>query len=302
MLGRQCAGRARTGEGGEMSLPASDVRTSNVDEETVASFGDEWSIYPQAGLPEAELARMFEAYFGIFPWHDLPADAVGFDMGCGSGRWARLVARRVGTLHCIDASEAALGVAKRTLGNAPNAIFHHATTDSTPLPAASCDFGYSLGVLHHIPDTSAALEDCARLLKPGAPFLVYLYYRFDNRPAWYHWLWRCSDLVRRWVHRLPGRRKTRATTVIAVLVYWPLSRFARLVEMLGGDPAPLPLASYRRSSFETLRTDSRDRFGTPLEQRFTRREIEGMMRRAGFENVRFSEHAPYWCAVGTKAR
>jgi 2-polyprenyl-3-methyl-5-hydroxy-6-metoxy-1,4-benzoquinol methylase len=43
------------------------------------------------------------------------------------------------------------------------------------------DFGYSLGVLHHIPDAQKALSDCVKKLKLGAPFLVYLYYSFDNR-------------------------------------------------------------------------------------------------------------------------
>jgi 2-polyprenyl-3-methyl-5-hydroxy-6-metoxy-1,4-benzoquinol methylase len=32
-----------------------------------------------------------------------------------------------------------------------------------------------LGVLHHIPDTAAAMRDCVRKLKLGAPFLFYLY-------------------------------------------------------------------------------------------------------------------------------
>ena len=49
-----------------------------------------------------------------------------------------------------------------------------------------------------------------------------------------------------------------------------------------------------------MRTDARDRFGTPLEQRFTRYQIEAMMRDAGLIDIRFSEAAPYWCAVGLK--
>ena len=47
------------------------------------------------------------------------------------------------------------------------------------------DFGYALGVLHHVPNTQEGLNSCIKLLKPGAPFLVYLYYSFDNRPNWY---------------------------------------------------------------------------------------------------------------------
>jgi hypothetical protein len=49
-----------------------------------------------------------------------------------------------------------------------------------------------------------------------------------------------------------------------------------------------------------MRTDALDRFGTRLEQRYTRRQIEDMMRQAGLERIRFSEHEPYWCAVGYK--
>jgi len=63
----------------------------------------------------------------------------------------------------------------------------------------------------------------------------------------------------------------------------------------------VPLSFYRDHSFYTMRTDARDRFGTPLEKRFTRSQIEKMMLDAGLKEIRFSESAPYWCAVGVKA-
>ena len=100
-------------------------------------------------------------------------------------------------------------------------------------PEASQDFGYSLGVLHHIPDTQAAMTACARLLKPGAPFLVYLYYRFDNRPAWFRWVWRTSEIMRAGVSGLPARLKSLVTDVIALTIYWPLARLSWLGEQLG---------------------------------------------------------------------
>jgi hypothetical protein len=49
-----------------------------------------------------------------------------------------------------------------------------------------------------------------------------------------------------------------------------------------------------------MRTDAYDRFCTRLEKRFTRIEIESMLQRAGFEAIRFSDHEPYWCALGIK--
>lgn len=49
-----------------------------------------------------------------------------------------------------------------------------------------------------------------------------------------------------------------------------------------------------------MRTDALDRFGTRLEKRFTRSEIQKMMESVGFHDVRFNDSAPFWCAVGFK--
>ncbi len=81
----------------------------------------------------------------------------------------------MGRLNCIDPSDKALAIARKSLGEGGNAVFHCAGVDETPLAEGSQDFGYSLGVLHHIPDTQRGLNDCVRRLKPGAPFLLYLY-------------------------------------------------------------------------------------------------------------------------------
>lgn len=267
---------------------------------TVAGFGAEWSRFDQSALDEAESSTLFEAYFSVFPWSTLPPNAVGFDLGCGSGRWAKKVAPRVGHLHCVDASDEALAVARRNLTGAPNCSFHHRSVDALPFTAGSMDFGYSLGVLHHIPDTQAALDACVYALKPGAPFLVYLYYRFDNRPAWFRGLWHVSDRARRIISRLPPRRRHLVTDALALGVYWPLSRAARVLEQAGLNVDDLPLSAYRERSFYTMRTDALDRFGTQLEQRFTREEIAQMMQRAGLEAIEFRNDVPYWCAVGRK--
>jgi SAM-dependent methyltransferase len=274
----------------------------NIDPKTVSSFGDEWSRFNQDGMTSQEHAELFACYFGIFPWSELPAEARGFDMGCGSGRWAMLVAPRVEQLTCIDPAIEALNVARLKLAHLSNVKYVNSGVSDQPLPPNSQDFGYSLGVLHHVPDTSAALQDCVRMLKPGAPFLVYLYYRFDNRPFWYVFVWRMSDLLRRGISKLRPRMKSFVTDVIAACVYYPLARLSLLGERLGFVVDQWLLSSYRKTSFYTMRTDSRDRFGTPLEQRFTRVEIAAMMQNAGLEDVVFSEKFPFWCAVGRKQR
>jgi SAM-dependent methyltransferase len=270
----------------------------NVDAGVVRGFGDEWSRLDQSGLPPDERRRVFDLYFKVFPWSSLPARAVGFDLGCGSGRWAELAAPHVGTLHCIDASGEALAVARNKLRALPNIEFHHASVDAIPLPDDSMDFGYSLGVLHHVPDTAAGIAACVRKLKRGAPLLLYLYYRFDNRPPWFRWLWEVANVGRAVICRLPYRGRYAASQAIALGVYYPLARAAGALDRAGVDAQHFPMWAYRQSSFYAMRTDALDRFGTRLSQRFTRDEIHDMMTRAGLGRISFSDDLPYWCAVG----
>ena len=162
----------------------------NVDRRTVEGFGEEWAAFDQTALQPAEFDHWLTGYFWHFSVRFIPEECGRFDLGCRSGRWASGVAPRVGTLHCIDPAEKALDVAKKRLSHRPNVQFHLARADSLPLTENSQDFGYSLGVLHHIPDTASAMVEAVKRLKLGAPFLVYLYYRFDHRPVWFIALWR----------------------------------------------------------------------------------------------------------------
>lgn len=275
----------------------------NRDEKTIHGFGDEWERFDQSCLAPDEHDLLFERYFKIFPWGLLPKDSRGFDMGCGSGRWAKLVAPKVGALHCIDPSSA-LEIAKRNLSGVKNCTFHSAGVCDSVLPEGSMDFGYSLGVLHHIPDTEKGVHDCVRMLKPGAPFLLYLYYALDNRHIAYRLLWKGSDYLRRLISSLPHSLRYFVSQFLALSVYWPLARLAALMEYFGVSPekaSQYPLGFYRHLSLYTMRTDALDRFGTRLEHRFTKNQILLMMQSAGLVDIKFSVDAPYWCAVGIKA-
>jgi len=272
---------------------------ANIDRKVVRGFGDEWERFDQTDLSQSEHLELFNRYFTIFPWHLISQNSIGFDMGCGSGRWAKLVAPRVKLLHCVDPSSALL-VAKRNLSDLTNCIFHSTSVDEFSIDRNSMDFGYSLGVLHHIPNTAAALKDCVDKLKPGAPFLLYLYYAFDNKPIWFKFFFSISNVIRIIVSRLPHFLRYFVTQIIAAVIYFPLARLSMLMEKMGFNIAKMPLSAYRKSSFYTMRTDALDRFGTQLEQRFTRIEIEEMMLAAGLKEIKFSNSIPYWCAVGIK--
>src|SRR5215471_764345 len=153
----------------------SNTGAPNVDLATIKGFGQEWSAFTQEHLSDEERTEIFNKYFSLIDWKQKPRRAL--DMGCGSGRWDVLAASRVGELVAADASGEALRVARQNV-KAPNASFIQCTPETLPFPDGHFDLIFSLGVLHHLPDTQTAIHSLAQKLAPGGTLLLYLYYAF----------------------------------------------------------------------------------------------------------------------------
>ena len=270
----------------------------NLDKKTVQSFGEEWNKFDQSNI-KSESYRLFKKYFSIFPMNKISKSSVGFDMGCGSGRFAQFIAPKVKLLNCIDPSDA-IYVAKKKMKNYKNVKYLKKSVDKSGLKKNSQDFGFSIGVLHHIPDTKAGINSCVKLLKKNAPLLIYLYYSFENRPLWFKILWGISDLLRRLISKMPNFLKIFFSDLLSLIIYFPLSRFVLLLKKINLKIKNFPLYDYHDKTFYMLRTDSRDRFGTPLEQRFSKKQIKKMMEDAGLVKIKFRKSTPFWTAVGFK--
>ena len=150
----------------------------NQSENVIKDFGLEWEEYNQIDLDRQELLDLFGNIFQFSPSKKISKKSVGFDMGCGSGRWAQIIAPKVKVLNCIEPSKKAIEQAKKNLQKYKNCKFINRDVLNNQLEDNSQDFGYCLGVLHHISETEQGLKKCVDKLKKGAPFLIYLYYRF----------------------------------------------------------------------------------------------------------------------------
>jgi len=277
-----------------------DMPETNLDLKTVTSFGEEWNAFH--GFNERELEFTGDMYFDIVTPEMLNDQCTVIDIGCGSGRWIKYLEGRYKKMVGLDPSKA-IFAADKLLGRNEKVELVRASTDNIPFPPGSFDFAYSLGVLHHIPDTEKALMDSVKMVRSGGYFLVYLYYKFDNRPLYFKALYWISNLVRRGVSRLPIRLKKAVCNILAVVLYMPfvlLCRFLRLIGVPEKIRFHVPLQAYERQSFYIIRNDSLDRFGTPLEQRFTQKEVKEMMERTGLTDIVFSNRIPFWHAVGKK--
>ncbi len=271
----------------------------NFDKKVVSDFGDEWQKFNYREKTE-ELSKIFDDYFHIFPFDKLSESSEGFDMGCGTGRWARFVASKIGKLNCIDPSEKAINEAKINLKFYKNCTFECCAIEDSRIKNDSQDFGYSLGVLHHIPDTEGALLSSVNKLKQNAPFLAYFYYSFDNKPYWYGAIWKISDYMRKLISNSPFIVKYFLSQLVAMTIYFPLAKISKFIKFLKFNTSNIPLNYYCDKSFYVMRTDALDRLGTKLEKRFSKKEIYEMFVKVGLKDIKFSDKMPFWCVLGYK--
>jgi ubiquinone/menaquinone biosynthesis C-methylase UbiE len=273
--------------------------SENIDAGVVNDFGEEWKKF--AVHNDESVRELRKEYFDIIDENIVNKNTYMIDIGCGSGRWTDYFVDKAGFIEAIDPSDAIL-VADRMLGTKDNVRTTKASVDTIPWNDETFDFGMSIGVLHHIPDTKQALINCVKKIKRGGYFYVYLYYRFDNRGPLFKAVFYCSNVLRLLISKMPSGLKKFTCDILAFFVYWPLSRFAGLLHKVNLHKlaTKVPLEPYYNKPFYNLRNDCLDRFGTKLEQRFLRSEIEQMMTEAGLMNIKFGEQSAFWHAVGQK--
>ena len=271
----------------------------NVFHNVVKDFGEEWDKFNYSDN-EKENLYLFSKYFDIFPKNKFNYKNLNcLDVGCGSGRWAKILAKRVKHITLLDPSNKALNVAKKNLTDVKNVKFINKSVGDMNFKK-KFDFIYSLGVLHHIPDVNGAIKMIAKNLKKGKPFLIYLYYNLDNKPLYYKFVWKLSELVRAIVSKLPFKIKYYVCNLIAVFIYYPLALLAKSMKFLRFRHELIPLGQYHDKSFYVMRTDALDRFGTKFEKRFSKKQIKSILEKNGFKNIKFSPNEPYWHAIAIK--
>jgi SAM-dependent methyltransferase len=274
----------------------------NVDKKTVESFGEEWNEF--STFDDSELEHIGNEYFDIVTEKHIDSNAIVLDVGCGTGRWSRYISQRVRFVEAIDPSSAIFNAVDFN-EKVSNIRFSQAGVDCIPFEDESFDLVFSLGVLHHIPDTQAAMHACVQKVKKGGFFLVYLYYSLDNRGGAYKFLFKCSNLLRGSISKMPFSAKKIICNTIAYTTYWPLARLGLLGKKLFPNASfykKIPLFYYHDKSIHIMKNDSLDRFGTPLEQRFSKLEITEMMKACGLDEIEFSNQAPYWHAIGKRVK
>lgn len=271
----------------------------NIDTDVVKTFGEEWLKFKDYSDEEIRLFAL--QYFDILDESIINKDTYALDIGCGTGRWTKYLAGRIGFIEAIDPSKAVVA-ADYLLKNVGNVRITRASVETIPFDDETFDFAMSIGVLHHIPDTQKAMIDCVKKVKRGGHFYCYLYYNLDRKGFFYKSIFWLSNLVRLIVSRMPAGLKRFSCDVLAILLYMPLVLASRFFSWIGYKKFAkrIPLSDYANKTFFIIRNDSLDRFGTRLEHRFSKSEVIEMMEKSGLENILVSPSSPYYHAVGRR--
>lgn len=281
-------------------------KDENLDQGVIDGFGHEWAAFDYSETETTEaLDAQFAAYCAPLDLEQFdPSTSVAGDFGAGSGRWSSRLAPYFSRVYALEPSDGANRVLTSKFAGNSKFVVLQETVGVNSIPVASLDLAMSLGVLHHIPDTALAIKDVSRSIKPGGIFLCYLYYSLENKPTYYKMIFQGVNLVRRVISASPQKVRRLSATVIAAVVYWPLARFSKVLSKIGRNTSNLPLHHYANMPFVMLANDALDRFGTSLEQRFSKAEITEMLRAADFDltTLKFSEIEPFWTFVVNKKK
>ncbi|MDQ4142591.1 MAG: class I SAM-dependent methyltransferase [Actinomycetota bacterium] len=111
---------------------------------------------------------------GFEQWKDRAVLEAGCGIGTDGARFAAAGAHYTG----VDFSPTALRLARlRFEIEGHRGRFTAGSVTHLPFPDRSFDLVFSHGVIHHVPDTTAAVREFYRVLKPGGRVLVMVYHR-----------------------------------------------------------------------------------------------------------------------------
>ena len=264
--------------------------------ETARSFGYEWHRFPEM---YEEWERQFLDYMQPHAADFFPGKKI-LDAGCGNGRFAYYAAKYGAEVWAIDLGQA-VEVARRNT-QTRNVHVVQADLHHPPFALESFDFIYSIGVLHHLPDPEAAFQNLLRFLKPGGVVQIYLYWKPERRPIKAVMLSGISA-ARRLTTRLPHRAVYALAYPTAAFAFaffvWPY-RIMKRLPVFNRMAEDIPLKQYASLPFRVCVNDQLDRFSAPIENRYTRADVQNWLSRAALEAPSVAENFG-WIGTGRKA-
>lgn len=289
---RMLAPNLRDALAGQVSATGTDAKQV----ETALSFGYEWHRFPEM---YDEWERQFLDYMQPHGPEFFRGKKV-LDAGCGNGRFAYYAGKYGAEVWAIDLGPAVEVARRNTESVGANVV--QADLHNPPFALESFDFIYSIGVLHHLPDPEVAFRNLLRFLKPGGEVQIYLYWKPERRPIkalLLSGIGGARALTTRMPHKAVYLLAYPAAVSAFLFFVWPYRIMKRLrrLERLAEE---LPMKQYASYPFRVCVNDQLDRLSAPIENRYTRADVQNWLSRASLESPFVGENFG-WVATGRKS-
>ena len=242
------------------SVPRFVVRSTT----TSVAFGYIWGAQAARVAPPTQATP-----YHLHQMHDAlgapPLTGLVLDAGCGDGvDFAMQALAPSREVIGVELSEGGVTTSRVRTHGLSRAHVVQGDLLHLPLADATFDAGYSYGVVHHTPDPAGAVREIARVLKPGAALLLYVYEDFGDRPLRWRAALAAANSFRAVTTRLPVSLLMTLCRVMSPVVWLTCTVPSRRFSWAKRFP-------YRHNTHPfSLVGDLYDRFSAPIEYRYPR--------------------------------
>ncbi len=259
-------------------------------DEYVDTFSFEWHKHKTTQLDSKRGSDESEETFKRKTGFDLNKlkDKLILDAGCGAGRFMEVVLKHGAKVVGVDLSFA-VDVAQENVGRNNKAHIIQADIFNLPFKEEVFDYIFSIGVLHHTPNTKKAFFSLIPFLKKDGKIAIWVY---SNEGKYIKIYNKVSNFWRFFTTRLSKKKLYSFCKVYANLIY-PLKKIRYLRVIL---QIILPPSSYHPNKMRRI-LDTYDWLSPKYQWRHTYKEVEQWFKEAGFRKIeRLS------CSVSVKGK
>lgn len=279
------------------SVVAEDAQFLEIQRANQSNYGYEWQAFSHE---YEEWSRLHARYSGMEDGSFFQGK-IGLDGGCGMGRYSLVPASHGAEMLGVDLSNAieAAYAKSRTVPT-----FHAVQGDLFNLPVQKRTFDYaqSLGVIHITPNPELALQNIRAAVKPGGRLSLYVYASFEDENKFKFYLLKLVNQFRRFTVRMPSDKLYKLLYLplpfVLVLLYFPSWVLWQLGFKKASMRFPYSYEQYRGRRIRDMHMNLFDRFGNPVERRYSRQEMQDWMARAEVKDPTLL-HRDGWVVVGT---
>ena len=229
---------------------------------------------------------------------------IGIEVGSGCGYDTYIMAKDnpAVKLVTIDISDGIYNT-RRLVAGLDNVVAMKCSALDIAVKDSSLDFAYSFGVLHHTSDPKKGLREIARILKKDCPAFLYLYEDHSENIV-KHTLLKFVTAARRLTTRIPKNMLYALSLVLSPFIFITFTVPSKIMKNF---KATRHIAEGMPFNFGTgpfsLRGDLYDRFGAPIEYRFSRKGMNELFAECGFSNIHITRlrDTAGWAAWGYKS-